>query len=95
MGTNILPRKITHQTQGAILQAFTWKDRIRLLLGYRVLIRTMVLSQHSPGMCHVTTEVTVTPYIDLGKARANREEEIREALNREFDRLDAKSESHD
>lgn len=57
----ILPKPVRFITRGFVYRQFTFKEKLKLLLGYRVLLEIHVASEHNPGQTQPVTHFHLTP----------------------------------
>lgn len=89
MPEKILPTPIRYITRGAVFHPFSWKERLKILIGYRMLVRVNMNSQHNPGRTQPVTEIRLTKQSRAEHAILEAEREDRAAVKAKDDQAQA------
>lgn len=60
-----LPTPLLHYVECTQMVGFTWKQRLMILVGFKVLLHAFLHSQHAPGRFKPTFRVMLTPHDKL------------------------------
>lgn len=63
-----VPKPIRYITRGFVYRSFLWRERVKILFGYRALLEVHVMSEHNPGQTQPRVEFNLTAKLTQAEA---------------------------
>lgn len=63
-----IPKEVRFITRGFVYRGFPWRERFKILLGYRALLEVHVMSEHNPGQSQPKVKFNLTSKLTQAEA---------------------------